>query len=180
MTMRTGSTILDNVEIFNCSQIDTLKAAVRFESAATSYSELTNSVLHNGYSWAIYVASSTNVLIQNNNIFLFRPIGLAIRSSRNVTVDNNVVAGICERTTIEYDPNMVDKAGAYSICAYWEPDAGCADIKVTNNLAAGAAYAGFVTPGHDCGDYNSYYGNVAHSIKGVLAGHGLIFKEAPH
>lgn len=31
---RTGTTILDSVEIFNCSQIDTFKAALRFESAA--------------------------------------------------------------------------------------------------------------------------------------------------
>lgn len=177
MTMRTGSTIIDNVEIFNCSQIDTLKAAVRFESAASSYSEVTNSAIHNGYSWGLYVASSANILIKGNNFFKFRPIGLAIRASRNVTVDENVVASIVERTTLEADLHSVDKGGAFSICAYWEPDS-CSDIKVRNNLAAGAVYGGFVTPGHDCGDYDTYGGNVAHSIKGLMAGHGLMMKNS--
>jgi len=32
--MRFGHTVLDNVEIFNCSQIDTFKAAIRFEAAS--------------------------------------------------------------------------------------------------------------------------------------------------
>jgi hypothetical protein len=102
---------------------------------------------------------------------------LAIRSSRNVTVDNNVIANIVERTTLEADIHSVDKGGAFSICAYWEPD-NCQDIKVRNNLAAGSTYAGFVTPGHDCGDYDSFGGNVAHSIKGMLSGHGLYFKNS--
>jgi hypothetical protein len=175
MTMRTGSAILDNVEIYNCSQIDTLKAAVRFESAASSYSEVTNCAIHNGYSWAMNVAMSSNILIQNNNMFFFRPVGLSVKSSRNVTIDNNVVGGIVERSTIEADPTMVDKGGAYAICTYFEPDT-CYDITVTNNIAGGATYVGFATPGHDCGDYTKFFGNVAHSIKGLRAGHGLIFK----
>ena len=33
-TTRFGHTVLDNVEIFNCSQIDTFKAALRFEAAS--------------------------------------------------------------------------------------------------------------------------------------------------
>ena len=32
-TIRQGKTIIDNVEIFNCSQRDTFKAAIRFENA---------------------------------------------------------------------------------------------------------------------------------------------------
>jgi hypothetical protein len=176
MTMRTGTTVLDNVEIFNCSQIDTLKAALRFESAATLYSSVTNSAIHNGYSWGLYVKSSANVHIEGNNFFKFRPIGLAVLSSRNVTIESNVVADIVERSTFEGDIHMVDKGGAISICAYFEKDV-CSDIRVRNNIAAAAPYAGFVMPGHDCGDYNKHYGNVAHSIKGLLAGHGIHFKE---
>lgn len=51
-------------------------------------------------------------------------------------------------------------------------------MQVTNNIAAGAPYAGFVVPGHDCGDYTSltFKNNVAHSINGASAGIGaLIF-----
>lgn len=69
MTMRTGSTIIDNVEIFNCSQIDTEKSALRWESAASNYSAVTNSALHNGYAWGINVKASKNIHIENNVIF---------------------------------------------------------------------------------------------------------------
>jgi hypothetical protein len=78
MTDRFGSTILRNVEIHNCSQIDTLKAALRFESAATRYSEVTNCSVHNGYSWALNAMGSANINITNNVFFNFRPIGVAV------------------------------------------------------------------------------------------------------
>jgi hypothetical protein len=55
LTMRYGQLILDNVEVYNCSQIDTYKSAIRFESAETETSSVTNCSLHNGYSWAINV-----------------------------------------------------------------------------------------------------------------------------
>jgi hypothetical protein len=51
---------------------------------------------------------------------------------------------------------------------------------VRNNIASGAIYAGFVMPGHECGVENDrYYGNVAHSIKGIMSGHGLFFQNTP-
>jgi hypothetical protein len=59
----------------------------------------------------------------------------------------------------------------------------CSDISVTNNIAGGGVYAGFITPGHDCGKSNtqkSFKGNVAHSIGGTTGpmGHGaLIFAD---
>jgi predicted chitinase len=72
---------------------------------------------------------------------------------------------------------IVDKGAGYSICAL--DNAACTDIKVRNNIAAGVVYAGFVTVGHECGDYNRFDGNVAHSVKGLMAGHGLYFKQGP-
>lgn len=70
----------------------------------------------------------------------------------------------------------MDKGGGYSICAL----SSCgSDIKVRNNIAAGVVYAGFVTIGHACGEYNTMDGNVAHSVKGLKAGHGLYFKQGP-
>lgn len=75
MTMRSGTTVMDNVEIFNCSQIDTEKSAIRFESAASNWSAITNSALHNGYAWGVNIATSANILFKNNVIFQFRPMG---------------------------------------------------------------------------------------------------------
>jgi hypothetical protein len=92
---------LRNVEIFNCSQIDTLKSAIRFESAATLHSEISNCSVHNGYSWAVNIMGSANVYMNNNVFFNFRPIGVGVMKSRNITFDNNVVANIIDRTTFE-------------------------------------------------------------------------------
>jgi len=78
MTDRFGTTILRNVEIYNCSQIDTLKSAIRFESAATLPSEVTNCSVHNGYSWAVNMMGSANINISNNVFFNFRPIGVGV------------------------------------------------------------------------------------------------------
>jgi len=56
---------------------------------------LTNSALHNGYSWAINVKASKNVLIKDNVIFNFRPVGVNIGlGSSEVTLDGNVVGHI--------------------------------------------------------------------------------------
>jgi len=66
---RTGTTVMDSVEIFNCSQIDTFKAAIRFESAAALHSSITNSAIHNGYAWGLNVKASANIHIKNNIFF---------------------------------------------------------------------------------------------------------------
>jgi len=116
---------MDSVEIFNCSQIDTFKAAIRFESASTLHSSVTNSAIHNGYSWGLNVKNSANIHLENNIFFQFRPIGVGIQGSRNITFDHNVVGGVVDRTTFEAGDQMVDKAGGVSICAYLEPDTNC-------------------------------------------------------
>jgi hypothetical protein len=57
-SLRYGRTMMDNVEIFNCSQIDTEKAALRWENNAFGYSSVTNSTIHHGLSWGINVKAS--------------------------------------------------------------------------------------------------------------------------
>ena len=76
MAIRTGSTIMENVEVYNCSQIDTQKAAIRFEGATAKHSEVINCTFHNGYSWGVYIKSSNNILFKDNIVFNFRPIGV--------------------------------------------------------------------------------------------------------
>lgn len=97
--MRNGQLFMDNVEIYNCSQKNTLKAAIRFDGASGKYSSLTNSVMHNGLAWGITVENSANIHISNNVIFGFQPIGVGMNSVRNITFDNNFVAHITERDT---------------------------------------------------------------------------------
>ena len=78
LTMRYGQLYFDNVEIYNCSQTDTLNAALRWENNAMGHSSVTNSAIHSGFGWGINVQSSANVLLQNNVVWGFRPIGVGV------------------------------------------------------------------------------------------------------
>lgn len=71
---------------------------------------------------------------------------------------------------------MSDKEGAFAICSYNWPEGPCADISVTNNIAGGVTYAGFVVPGNECGEDAQFRirDNVAHSSDGDVSGEGLI------
>lgn len=178
--MRTGHMILDHVEVHNNSQIDTMNSAIRFENAMGGYSSVTNCTLHNGYGWGINVVSSANIYLADNIVYNFRPIGVAFNTAKNVTFHDNIVAHITERLTFTAVDNMVDKRGAVAVCSYFEKDS-CTDINVYNNIAAGIAYAGFVTQGHDCGDSTSmkFKNNTAHTIDGDVEGGvgGYVFPD---
>ena len=172
---RVGQMLIDNVEIYNCSQIDTERAALRFEQALSSHQRVTNSAVHNGLGWGARVIDSKNVEMNNNIFFSFRPVVVGIDSTQNMTFDSNFAGGSVERTTFESLDQVVDKAGLVCVCSYGMSK--CSDILVTNNIAAGGIYAGFVVAGHQCGDYENskFYGNVAHSMGGPDMGHGIIF-----
>jgi hypothetical protein len=55
-------------------------------------------------------------------------------------------------------------------------------VAVTNNIAAGGIFSGFVVPGHECGNYESskFFGNVAHSIGGPKMGTGITYYPDPN
>ena len=52
LAFRYGEIYMDNVEIYNMSQIDTFKAAIRWENNLQGHSSVTNCAFHNGYGWA--------------------------------------------------------------------------------------------------------------------------------
>jgi len=86
-----------------------------------------------------------------------------------------MIGSIVARTTVEANPTFVDPSAGVSVCAYREPDSGCSDVHVTNNLVGGAEYGGFVGAiGHKCYDTSStiFKNNIAHSIIGTLSGAG--------
>ena len=64
---------------------------MRFENAVTKSSDVSNSAFHNGYSWAMTITASKNILIKNNVVYNFRPIGINIGGSSNITIDGNVI-----------------------------------------------------------------------------------------
>jgi cell migration-inducing and hyaluronan-binding protein len=76
-----GQTLMDNVEIYNCSQQDSYDAAIGWNSAITLESSVTNSAIHNGLGWAVHIEQSKNVVFDNNVMFNFRPFGLVVEAS---------------------------------------------------------------------------------------------------
>lgn len=43
--------MMDNVEVYNCSQRNTFKAAIRFENQGLLWQSVTNSVIHGSIGW---------------------------------------------------------------------------------------------------------------------------------
>jgi hypothetical protein len=98
---RAGQFLVDNIEVYNCSQIDTERAAIRFENAITHPQRVTNSTFHNGLGWGARIINSAHIHMQDNIFFSFRPLGVVIDSTLNMTFDSNFIGGTVERTTFE-------------------------------------------------------------------------------
>ena len=66
---------------------------------------------------------------------------------------------------------FVDKEGCVAICSYMSQGSKCSGLQITNNIAAGCKFGGFIAPGHDCDDRTSlkFKNNVAHSSNGAGA-----------
>jgi hypothetical protein len=150
-SFRYGQTYMDNVEIFNCSQIDTEKAALRWENNALGHSMVSNSTIHHGLSWGVNVKASQNVILKNNIIWGFRPLGVVFQSMPvNITFDDNVIGHVVMRTTFEAGDGLLDREGCVAVCAHSASDQ-CKAFHIHRNIAGGCSYAGFLTVGHTCG-----------------------------
>lgn len=69
---------MDSVEIYNCSQLDTHKAALRFESSTELDSSITNSAIHNGQAWGLNINQAKNVVFKDNIIFEHKQFGIQV------------------------------------------------------------------------------------------------------
>jgi parallel beta-helix repeat protein len=150
LTMRNGQTTMHNVEIINCSQAMTEKAALRFEGAAGGHSHVSNSSIHHGLSWGSSMIASANVLLQNNIIFRHTPFGIVVQRAKNITLQGNFVSHIGERD-LGPTEKFTDRRAGISICAHEFEKDKCPDMHLIGNIVAGASYAGFIVPGHECG-----------------------------
>lgn len=88
---------MHNVEIYNCSQANTEKAAIRFEGAVGKSSHIANCSIHNGWGWAIHAIASSNIKVEGTIMFKFIAFGAVASSVSNFTMDSNIVAHITER-----------------------------------------------------------------------------------
>jgi len=81
--------------------------------------------------------------------FAFRPVGVAFDQVRNLTLKNNILSHVVERTTLEGDG--VDIFGGVLACSINYPSK-CYDVSITDNIVAGAICYGFTAMGHECDD----------------------------
>lgn len=133
-------------------------------------SKVTNCSFHHGLGWGISVRSSSNIHFEQNVVYGFRPVGVSFASANNITFNNNIVGHIWERILETF--KFIDKRGAVIVCSYFNEKDNCKDIFVNDNLVAGAQYAGFIAPGHTCGDTTSkiFRNNTARSMHGSIGG----------
>lgn len=137
------------MEIYNASQHYSERAALRFESAIGAHSSVVNCSVHNGLGWSASIYKSANIHLEGNVFWVAKPVGLRVDHATNVTIKNNFVGQVTERD-VDGSGGFIDKWGAYLICSF--EGSTCTDVFVTNNIAAGAPYAGFVAPSYACGD----------------------------
>lgn len=148
---RKGKIIFDNVEVENCSQRNTFKAAIRFEGAMGGYSSVSNSVVHNSQAWSVSVMRSNNILLKDSSFLGSTAIGVHLDFVRNITMDGTFTGDVMPRTLSAGD-GFVDKEGCVAICSYMTQGSKCYGLSIVNNIAAGCKFGGFIAPGHDCDD----------------------------
>lgn len=121
--------------------------------------------------WSVSVLRSNNVHLTDSMFIGSRPIGVRTDFVRNFTLTDSYIADVMPRKFGAGD-GLVDKEACVSMCAYHgDGNSPCIDVTVTNNIAAGCKFAGFIAPGYDCDkkDDFRFRDNISHSNKGVGA-----------
>lgn len=168
-TLRSGLTLMDNVEIFNCSQRDTTMAAVRFEGSFLSNSTISNSAIHHGLGMGVTFLDAANQTLVNNTIFMFVGVGIYAEKAASILIQNNWVISINSQLLAAMSQRS-NEVGML-ICGK-RPGDWCPGVQILQNMVAGVNgsivdTAGYVVKGHKCGrekNQTVFRDNIAHSI----------------
>jgi len=123
----------------------------------------------------MYVKNTNNILIKDNRLYNFRPVGIVISDVKNVTVDRNVIGHIAIRTNFDAAAPVIDEECGICTCTFYDArNEKCENIRVTNNIVAGAHWVGMTLQGFKCGkpELSNHFGNVAHSVAESKGGYG--------
>jgi len=153
--MVSGLLEMDSVELYRCSQRDTFKAAIRFEGAMTNSHKIHNVVAHEGLAWGLYIKASSNVDVKDSSFIGFFQTGANIHVSNDITIDGMFVMDVKSNTFRKPTAgHEIEKEACVAVASYWGSGTGdgSKNITIKNSIAAGCVYAGFVAPGHACGE----------------------------
>lgn len=89
-----GELDFDQVQVYNCSQKDTLYSAIRFEGHLGGDSKVKNSAVHNGLGVGIAVLNSNNVDLDENVVVGFRQVGMILDFVRDLKVERNFIGDV--------------------------------------------------------------------------------------
>lgn len=119
--------------------------------------------------WHVSINRSNNVILKDSFFIGGSQLGVHFDFVRNITMTGTMTADIGPRKF--GSKGMTDKEACVALCSFFTDGSPCIDITVTNNIAAGCKFAGFIAPGHDCDDSSStkFRDNVSHSNLGVGA-----------
>jgi len=95
---------------------------LRWKAAFTGSSRITNSAIHHGVSWGVYIHSSKNIEFDNNVIVGFSPIGFNIVSvTEGIVVTNNLIGDLKARPSFGTGEHIADIEGCLMLCSYENP-----------------------------------------------------------
>ena len=158
--LRAGSVNIDNVAFDNCGQLDTLLGCLRFEQNNHFGSSVTNTVFNYAQAPAIYINSSSNIVLRSNTIFNSRWRSIFCTSIKNVIFDSNLLIRVRERG---YVANYIDPSAGIWVCSQLP---NCT-YSMTNNKVLGSDFYGYITSGAQCSlSYITQIGNKARSALG--------------
>ena len=121
-SVRTGTMILDHVEVYKGGQEDTYKSAIRYEGAARATESLVDgSVAWGGNAKPLIIKTSKNITVKNSSFLGGFQVGIYIQTVDNVHLDNIFLGDIRRRFT---NPNLqtIDKEGGVAFCSFTDGD----------------------------------------------------------
>ena len=171
-----GNLVLEGVEIQNCGQRDTRKAAVdlNWVKKVKGSHTINKCSFNNGQGWAINLEKAQAVTISNNVIYDARRYGIYLgKEIKAVTVERNLIVGIKERPNydnVEYFDTLI---GIFHDDdeTHWDQFEDASDqIVMRYNSVSSCPWFGYAVPGVNCNDKAkeslNFVDNVAHSNRG--------------
>ena len=128
---------------------------------------MTNCAFHHGLSFGAQITNSENVLLENNDFFSFRQIGVNVATANKVHLIGNWIIGTFKRDFKRTD-NFLDRESGLAVCSM--NSGPCNELKIQDNVCAGASIIGCMhLPGDPCEGTpkNIVKNNVAHSSLGA-------------
>lgn len=154
---RVGTVNLSNIQIDDCSQADTTKAALRIERSTGSH-RISNSVFSNSHSWAVSFWSAGNINFTSNFIYNSEWKGVVAQDLKNANFSDNLAIRVKNRGFVKIED---DSPTCFMLCV---DKVVCSGIEIKRNRASGCDLAAFAVAGTPCSQIEtSLESNLAHS-----------------